>query len=161
FGAQTSVNTAYPALSDALANNAGSASAREVCDAVVALRQQKLPDPMEIPNVGSFFKNPFISVDRGEALRARHEDVPLYPVAVASPERLNAEVVKTSAAWLIEHCGLRGHRMGGAVVSKQHALVITNVHNATHSDVLALADHIQRTVNDTFSIDLEIEPRVL
>ncbi|MEO0435332.1 MAG: UDP-N-acetylmuramate dehydrogenase [Pseudomonadota bacterium] len=161
FDPQQSVNVSYPTLRDALGDKAESVSANDVCEAVVALRKEKLPDPTVIPNVGSFFKNPFITRGRGEELRERFGAIPLYASANTSSGDRQGDVVKTSAAWLIDQCGMRGHRVGGAVVSEKHALVITNDRAATQRDVLALATQIQETVRAAFAVDLEIEPRVL
>lgn len=146
----TALDTSYPALAEQL-NGQAMLSAQQVLDAVIALRRQRLPDPALEPNVGSFFKNPVVAttwlcnVDDGGAM-------PQFP----QPDGR----IKLSAAWLIDHCGLKGLQQGGACISGRHALVITNRGGATQQDVLALAERVVHTVQQRFGLVLEMEPRV-
>lgn len=127
----------------------GDITARTVSDAVVAIRQSRLPDPQRVGNVGSFFKNPVVDEMVIERLRRNAPDLPCWHAATGS---------KVSAAWLIEQCGLKGHVAGRAAVSADHALVIINRGGATGEEILALATKIRSTVEARFGIRLDIEP---
>ena len=131
-------------------NDISSPTAMDVSDAVMALRKRKLPDPVEQGNAGSFFKNPIISL---ELLETFGKDWPNMP-----SHRGQDGLYKIPAAWLIENSGMKGHRIGDASVSLQHALVIVNEGNATGIDVLALRDEIQSRVEREFGLVLEVEP---
>ena len=128
-------------------------SARQVSDAVIRLRQQKLPDPAEIGNAGSFFKNPIVKRSQAAALEKQFFGLPVYPVS--------EKLCKISAAWLIDHCGWKGHREGDAGVSAEHALVLVNHGNASGQELLGLADKIVSSVHTRFGVDLVPEPRVI
>lgn len=149
---EAAVNTRYPALAAALGESSQSATPQQVFDAVVALRRNKLPDPLHEPNAGSFFKNPVISQAAYEAV-ARIAPIPAYP----QPDG----AVKVPAAALIEHCGWKGRRRGDQGVHPQHALVLVNYGNGSGRQLLALAQDIQADVLAVFAIALEIEPRVM
>ena len=129
------------------------ATAIDVSDAVIRLRQSKLPDPSSTGNAGSFFKNPALKQDESEALLARFPELPAWPQDDGS--------IKLSAAWMIEHCGLKGHRTGDAGISDRHALVIVNHGSATGQEIFRLARNIQSTIFDTFGVMLEPEPRIV
>jgi len=147
------LHTTYPVLASVLARfNKGELTARDVFNAVVTIRTEKLPDPDEVPNAGSFFKNPVLDARRAEELQASFPDMPSYPAG-------NGEV-KFPAAWLIDHCGWKGHRGEGVGVHPEHALVLINQGSNKGSAVLALARKIADSVSQTFGIDLVIEPRV-
>jgi UDP-N-acetylmuramate dehydrogenase len=128
-------------------------SAHEVSDAVCRLRRRKLPDPSVTGNAGSFFKNPLVSAELAADLAARFPGLPCWPN--------DDERVKVSAAWMIEHCGLKGLCEGGAAVSERHALVLVNRGAASAADVLSLARKVRETVAERFGLTLEVEPRVL
>jgi UDP-N-acetylmuramate dehydrogenase len=128
-------------------------SARAVSDAVVRLRRRKLPDPAETGNAGSFFKNPVVAPELADALESAHPGLPLW--------RLADGRAKLSAAWMIEHCGLKGFRQGNAAVSGQHALVLLNLGSASGKEIVALAERVQSIVADRFGIMLEPEPRLI
>ncbi|WP_411357909.1 UDP-N-acetylmuramate dehydrogenase [Pseudidiomarina salilacus] len=132
---------------------AGTRSASAIKDAVIQIRQSKLPDPKEIPNAGSFFKNPVISQQQYASLLERYPQAPSYPTADGN--------VKVAAGWLIDTLGLKGFSIGGAAVHTKQALVLINKANATGADILQLANEIKRQVADAFSIELEIEVRLL
>ncbi|MCK5726038.1 MAG: UDP-N-acetylmuramate dehydrogenase [Thiotrichaceae bacterium] len=127
-------------------------TARNISDTIIALRQSKLPDPTIMGNAGSFFKNPIISNNEWQNLVAKYSNLPNYPQADGS--------VKTSAAWLIDQCGWKGHRQGNVGVYKDHALVLVNHGGASGQAVKTLAEDIIRSVKDKFSLVLEAEPRV-
>ena len=128
-------------------------SAKLISDAIIGLRQSKLPDPAKIGNAGSFFKNPVLDLASWEALKANHPDIPGYSQ--------DSGAMKTSAAWLIDSCGWKGHRKGDAGVSDMHALVIVNHANATGAELWAVAQEIMASVEDKFGVVLEAEPRVV
>jgi UDP-N-acetylmuramate dehydrogenase len=120
-----------------------------VRQAVVAIRESKLPDPEKIGNAGSFFVNPYICISHYEGLKKHYPDMPHYPV--------NEEVVKIPAAWLIDRCGLKGKTIGGAAVHEKQPLVILNQNQATGEEIAALAEEICRTVKEKFYIELQPE----
>lgn len=138
----------YPGLAEEL--GATTLTARAVSDAVIRLRRRKLPDPSVTGNAGSFFKNPVVTADEADTLRALHAGLPSWPAADGQ--------VKLSAAWLIEFCGLKGRKAGGARVSEQHALVLVNEGGASGRDIKALAGVVQEAVYETFGVRLEPEP---
>ncbi len=128
--------------------------ARAVFDAVSALRRRKLPDPVVTGNAGSFFKNPIVHDTQAAFIRDHHPALPSWPA-------MDESHVKLSAAWLVEQCGLKGYRVGDAGVSDRHALVLVNHGSASGRQILAVAQHVQRTVEARFGVQLEPEPRVL
>lgn len=129
-----------------------SPTAKQVSDAVIRIRQRKLPDPNIIGNSGSFFKNPLVSQEIADQLAREFTDMPVYPAG---------KDTKLSAAWMIEKCGWKGRSMGGAAVSEQHALVLVNRGQATGAEILELADAIRESVRKRFGITLEPEPLIV
>jgi UDP-N-acetylmuramate dehydrogenase len=125
-------------------------SAQAIFDAVVSVRRAKLPDPLELGNAGSFFKNPVVDAAPFAALLEREPGLVSYP----QPDGR----VKLAAGWLIDRCGWKGRALGAAAVHDRQALVIVNRGGATGADVLALAAAIQRDVAARFGVDLEPEP---
>jgi UDP-N-acetylmuramate dehydrogenase len=120
-----------------------------VREAIIAIRESKLPNPEIIGNAGSFFTNPYICIAHYEGLKKYYPDIPCYPV--------NDEVVKVSAAWLIDQCGLKGKTCGGAAIYEKQALIIVNQGNATGKDIADLAEIVCREVKKKFSIELQPE----
>lgn len=149
--AQVEIN--YADLKSAFAHQAQPPSAQEVADAVIAIRRRKLPDPNDIGNVGSFFKNPMVSQLQAKNLSLLHPDLPQYPVDASHHDQC-----KISAAWLIERCGFKGARRGDVGVHDGHALVLVNHGGGTGREILALAHEIQQAVVAKFGIFLEPEP---
>ena len=125
----------------------------QVSQAICAIRREKLPDPAELGNAGSFFKNPLVSAELAASLRAEHADLVAYPQADGQ--------VKLAAGWLIERAGWKGFREGDAGVHHLQALVLVNHGQASGQQLLALAQRIQADIRRRFAVDLEIEPRVL
>lgn len=123
---------------------------REVADKVIALRNSKLPDPAIVGSAGSFFKNPVVNAYwfREDVLTV-HPEVPFYELPDGK--------VKIPAGWLIEHSGLKGHRIGGAQVWPEQCLVIANVDEATSSDVVRLSEFVRRRVARDFNVQLQPE----
>jgi UDP-N-acetylmuramate dehydrogenase len=126
---------------------------KDVSNAVTAIRQSKLPDPKELGNSGSFFKNPIISRAEFEKAYALHPTMPHYIV--------NDSQVKVPAGWLIEQCGFKGKRFGDAGVHARQALVLVNYGNATGQEILNLSKNIQDTVYTTFGIQIEAEVNII
>jgi UDP-N-acetylmuramate dehydrogenase len=125
-------------------------TALEVADAVMAIRRAKLPDPAELGNAGSFFKNPLVSRERHSELAAEHSGLVGYSQDDGR--------VKLAAGWLIDRAGWKGKHMGGAAVFEKQALVLVNLGHATSGDVIALARAIQADVRARFGVELEPEP---
>lgn len=124
----------------------------EVARAVIAIRQEKLPDPATLPNAGSFFKNPVVTERRFAELEKRFPDLISYK---------DPNGVKLAAGWLIEACGWKGYRNGEVGVHSRQALVLINLGQASGGDILDLAASIAATVKEKFGVTLEIEPRVI
>lgn len=125
----------------------------DVSRAVCAIRSAKLPDPAQLGNAGSFFKNPVISGEAAAALRSRYPGLVGYPQADGQ--------VKLAAGWLIEQAGWKGFREGDAGVHDRQALVLVNHGRARGAEILALAQRIQADIAARFGVVLEIEPNVL
>lgn len=125
---------------------------QDVSEAVIAIRKSKLPDPKEIGNSGSFFKNPVISKALFESLRAIYPDIPNFFVS--------DDLIKVPAGWLIEQCGFKGKRIGDAGVHEKQALVLVNYGNASGQEIYKLAQNIQKTIQKKFGIALEIEVNI-
>ena len=124
-------------------------SLQTVREAVIAVRESKLPDPKITGNAGSFFMNPFINMEYFQDLKKLYPDIPHYPVS--------EKMVKIPAAWLIEQCGLKGKTVGGAAVHEKHALVIINKNHATGKEIASLAEEICKAVKEKFDIALQPE----
>jgi UDP-N-acetylmuramate dehydrogenase len=147
------INTSYGALSQELEQRGiNDPGIRDVRQAVVAIRQKKLPDPEIIGNAGSFFKNPVVSLDTFERLQKAH------PGLVAFPEQAK---MKLAAGWLIEQAGWKGYRKGDAGVHDRQALVLVNHGNASGREVAALGMAIKASVMEQFSVELETEVNII
>ncbi|ERI51551.1 UDP-N-acetylenolpyruvoylglucosamine reductase [Pseudomonas sp. EGD-AK9] len=128
-------------------------TASDVSRAICAIRSEKLPDPAELGNAGSFFKNPLVSNAVAERIRAEHADLVGYPAGEG--------LLKLAAGWLIERAGWKGFRDGDAGVHRLQALVLVNYGQASGEQLLALARRIQADIQARFGVELEIEPNVL
>lgn len=126
---------------------------RKVSDAVIQIRRSKLPDPDELGNAGSFFKNPVISRDHYELLRKSFDDIPCYP--------LDESQVKVPAGWLIEKAGWKGKRVGNCGMHAAQALVLVNYGGATGDELYAHALRVQDSVHELFGISLEQEVNLI
>jgi UDP-N-acetylmuramate dehydrogenase len=126
---------------------------KDVSQAVINIRQSKLPDPMDIGNAGSFFKNPVIESDFYESLQAAFEKIPGYKV--------DEDTTKISAAWMIDHCGWKGKKFGDIGVHDKQALVLVNHGNGTGKEILELSQDIQKSVFKTFGVQLETEVNIV
>ncbi|MFY8274470.1 UDP-N-acetylmuramate dehydrogenase [Pseudoalteromonas sp. SSDWG2] len=126
---------------------------QQVFEAVVAVRQSKLPDPKELANCGSFFKNPILSVNTVKRLQTLHPNIPCYDV--------DQRHKKVAAGWLIEQAGLKGHAIGDIAVHDKQALVLVNRGKGTPTQLLAMIEHVQRCVLTKFGVALEHEVRLM
>ncbi|WP_121667757.1 UDP-N-acetylmuramate dehydrogenase [Mesonia aquimarina] len=126
---------------------------KSIAEAVIAIRQEKLPNPSEIGNSGSFFKNPIISTKFFKKLQQQYPEIPFY--------KLSSTEIKVPAGWLIEQAGFKGIKRGDAGVHKRQALVLVNYGTATGEEILALAKEIQQTIQDKFNILLEMEVNII
>lgn len=150
-----SVKTSYGAIQEVLATKGiTQPSIRDVADAVIEIRKSKLPDPKEIGNSGSFFKNPTVSASEASRLMAEFPGIPNYPVEGSTE-------VKFPAGWFIEKAGWKGFRRGDAGVHAKQALVLVNYGEATGAEILALSEEIKQSIKDTFGVSLETEVNIL
>ena len=131
----------------------GEPSLRSVRQAVIRIRTEKLPDPAILGNAGSFFKNPVISVEYFNVLKASFPEIPGYPDKKGS--------VKLAAGWLIEQCGWKGFRKGDAGVHNKQSLVLVNHGNASGLEILELSEKISQSVYEKFNVKLEREVQVI
>jgi UDP-N-acetylmuramate dehydrogenase len=147
------VNTTYGALQQTLSQHGVyEPSIRDVSDAVIQIRQSKLPDPYVIGNAGSFFKNPIITMEHYQLLKKAYPEIPGY-----SP--VNQEV-KVPAGWLIERCGWKGKRFNNVGVHEQQALVLVNYGGGKGDEILLLGEKIKRSVEEKFAIKLMSEVNI-
>jgi UDP-N-acetylmuramate dehydrogenase len=127
--------------------------AQTIFDWVCDIRRAKLPDPRQIGNAGSFFKNPVVSAEQCRDIIGRDPSVVHYPLPDGS--------AKLAAGWLIDACGWKGKSIGQAGVYERQALVLVNRGGAIGAEVLTLARAIQESVYGRFGIRLEPEPVIL
>jgi UDP-N-acetylmuramate dehydrogenase len=125
-------------------------SARQISDAVIAIRRRKLPDPAVIGNAGSFFKNPLVPAEQQQAMLRQHPNLVSYAQADGS--------YKLAAGWMIDQCGWKGRKVGAAGVYEKQALVLVNHGGADGDEIWQLAQAIQADVSAHFGVQLEAEP---
>lgn len=148
------LNTDYGAIFEVLqSKNIETPTIKEISEAVIEIRRSKLPDPNVLGNAGSFFKNPVISATHYKMLKEKFPDIRSYIV--------DEEHVKVPAGWLIDSLGWKGKRHGNAGVHVKQALVLVNHGNATGEEILELSRSIQKSVLDTYMIELETEVNIL
>lgn len=148
------INASYGAIQSKLEeNHIVKPGIKDISDAVISIRKSKLPDPQEIGNSGSFFKNPVISSEHFAVIEKKFNDVPHYVISGTE--------VKVPAGWLVEQCGFKGKRIGDAGVHKYQALVLVNYDKATGLEILELARNIKEAVRIEFHIDLEMEVNII
>jgi len=148
------INTSYgDILAELEKNNITNPGLKDVSNAVIAIRQSKLPDPKELGNSGSFFKNPIVLKSDFEAIHKKFPEMKFYEVSETE--------VKVPAGWLIEQAGFKGKRFGDAGIHKNQALVLVNYGNATGQEILAVSRTVQKTVFETFAIHIEAEVNVI
>ena len=144
------LKTSYGAIQEELGSK--TVTPKSISEAVISIRERKLPDPKVIGNSGSFFKNPIIKEEEFKILQKKYPNLPFY-------ETDNSEV-KIPAGWLIESLGYKGYKKGDAGVHKDQALVLVNHGNASGHEILELSQELQKKVKETFNIDLEIEVNI-
>jgi len=145
--------TNYGSINEALEESGiTNPSIQDVSNAVIRIRQQKLPDPRELGNSGSFFKNPLISAGAFQELQKEYPEMPHY--------KISENEFKIPAGWLIDRAGFKGFREGDAGVHKNQALVLVNYGTATGSEILNLAQKIQDKIHSQFKIALEPEVNI-
>ncbi|MEJ2155217.1 MAG: UDP-N-acetylmuramate dehydrogenase [Desulfobacteraceae bacterium] len=142
----------YTGVGEAVAK-IGPPNLANVRQAVIDLRRKKIPDPVDLGNAGSFFKNPIVSAGTLKALLKKYPHLPHFPQ--------NGNRFKLAAGWLIDQCGWKGKSLGDAAVHHQHALVLVNRGNATGREILQLSNKIVQSVSARFGIALEREVRVV
>ena len=145
----THFKIAYGDLKTVLGDN--TLSLKAVSDAVIKIRTSKLPNPAEIGNAGSFFKNPVIPVHQFRTLLEKYLELPSYPAP-------SSDMVKIPAGWLIEKAGWKGYRKGNIGVHEKQALVLVNYGGGKGSEIYQLALDIKADVFEKFGV--EIEPEV-
>lgn len=143
-------HVAYGAIQETLAAmNVETLSIKAISDAVISIRQSKLPNPAEIGNAGSFFKNPEIPKEQYDLLKEKFPSIPSYPV--------NEKTVKVPAGWLIEQAGWKGQRFGDVGVHTKQALVLVNYGGGKGNEIKELSQKIQNSVVEQFGIQLHAE----
>jgi UDP-N-acetylmuramate dehydrogenase len=148
------LHIAYGAIKDTLhAMHIEKPGPREVSQAVISIRQSKLPDPKVLGNAGSFFKNPEISLDQFQEFIAANPNAPHYKVG--------EHHMKIPAGWLIEQCGWKGKVVGNTGSHKDQALVLVNYGQATGNEIVQLSRDIQASVKSRFNIELEAEVNII
>lgn len=126
---------------------------KQIFEEVCSVRSSKLPNPDEFGNAGSFFKNPIVSAEQFDKIKAKFPTIPNYPQADGR--------VKLAAGWLIDQAGLKGFQVGGAAVHTQQALVLINKEHATGTDVVKLAKAVRYQVRETFGVEIQPEVRFM
>ena len=121
---------------------------------IIQTRLAKLPEVGKVGSAGSFFMNPFVPEEQAKALLAQYPDMPHFQSPITNHQ---SPMIKIPAAWLIEQCGYKGKRLGGAQVWPKQALVIVNAEHATAQDIMDLAEAIRLSVKEKFNIDLHPE----
>jgi UDP-N-acetylmuramate dehydrogenase len=147
-------NTSYGAIELELqAMGVKELSIRAISRAVINIRRSKLPDPVEIGNAGSFFKNPEIKEDSFKILKNDFPEIVGY--------KLPNSNIKLAAGWLIERCGWKGYRLGDAGCHARQALVLVNYGNANGEEIYSLSEQIIKTVHEKFGVLLEREVNII
>jgi UDP-N-acetylmuramate dehydrogenase len=148
------VNTSYGAIETRLKEmGISSPTIKDVSAAVIHIRKSKLPDPAEIGNSGSFFKNPVVNKEKFESLKKRYPALANYPI--------DENNIKLAAGWLIDNAGWKGKTLGNYGVHKDQALVLVNYGGATGSDIYQLSRDILASIKDLYDIELEREVNVI
>lgn len=147
------LHTQYGAIEEVLCKrHITTPTPQQLSEVVIAIRQRKLPNPAEVGNCGSFFKNPILPKEKYIELQQQYPQIPSYKV-----DDLN---VKVPAGWLIDTCGLKGYRVGDAGVHTEQALVLVNYGKATGKEILAVAHYVKDQVFEKFGVALEFEVNI-
>lgn len=149
----------YKAIEDYLKRNQiEDLSPLSIREAVSKIREEKLPDPLKVPNVGSFYKNPIVSETTLNRLLSRYENMPYFE---DSSKNSKTKKYKLAAGWLIDQAGLKGYSRYGFMIYPKNALVITKIKDsANFCDLMKFSKIIAKKVKDQFGVELEIEPEI-
>ncbi|WP_107039278.1 UDP-N-acetylmuramate dehydrogenase [Brumimicrobium mesophilum] len=148
------LNTSYGAIEEELkARDISQPTIKDVSDAIISIRQSKLPDPKKIGNAGSFFKNPVIPLKQYLKLQLRYSEIPAYKV--------DEQNVKVPAGWLIDQSGWKGKTFGDFGVHKRQALVLVNYKDATGKEIYDLSENIIQDISERYGINLEREVNII
>lgn len=148
------LNTAYGAIEEELDKmNLDTITIKDVSQAVIAIRSSKLPNPKEIGNAGSFFKNPVVPIEVYNKIKEHYNNAPCYPI--------NESEVKVPAGWLIESAGWKGKNLGNYGVHAKQALVLVNYGGAHGQQIYDLSSSIIRDIKEKFGIELEREVNII
>jgi len=151
---EPSFNLSYGKVQEVIdAHFEGVVSVKTVSAAICSIRESKLPNPTEIGNSGSFFKNAFIKASHYKTLASLYDNIPHYPAEY--------DMVKIPSAWLIEQCGWKGKVVGNTGTYKNHSLVLVNHGNASGQEIYELSEAIVKSVKDKFDITLMREVNVV
>lgn len=142
----------YGTLPDELANY-NTVQMATIREAVINIRKRKLPDPEQLGNAGSFFKNPVVPAHKAYEIQQSYQDMPVFD----EPN----DHKKIPAAWLIEKCGWKGYKSGDAGVHEHHPLILVNYGKASGRELLELAREIQQSITEHFGIELQFEVNVV
>ncbi|MBX2847504.1 MAG: UDP-N-acetylmuramate dehydrogenase [Acidiferrobacterales bacterium] len=145
------VNFCYPSLAQFLSDT-NAPTAKNIFDAVVAIRSEKLPSPDKIPNLGSFFKNPIVDTKQYQRLKENYPDMVCYA---------HEDGYKLAAAWLIDRAGWKDKKINKVRVHQQQALVIINPQKVEGVEILNFANRLRSNIHQKFGITLEIEPTII
>ena len=148
------INTSYGDINDELKkSNIYNPTIKDISRVVSDIRRRKLPDPKQIGNAGSFFKNPIISKEKLNWIEKHHRDVPSY--------KIDKNEYKIPAAWLIETAGLKGKKFGKFGIHKSQPLVLVNYGGAKGGDIYKLSLSIKEIIKKIFKIELETEVNII
>ena len=149
-----SINTSYGGVNEELKKlNINNPTIKDISKVVCNIRRRKLPDPEQIGNAGSFFKNPIISKEKLNWIEKHHKDVPSY--------KIDQDYFKIPAAWLIETAGLKGKKFGKFGIHKSQPLVLVNYGGAKGEDIYKLSLSIKQIIKKIFKIELETEVNII
>jgi UDP-N-acetylmuramate dehydrogenase len=148
------LNTSYGAIESELERRGiSNPGIKDVSDVVIHIRNTKLPNPAELGNAGSFFKNPVVSKDTFDKLSSEYPEMPHYP--------LNDGMIKLAAGWLIEQAGWKGKRVGNCGMHEKQALVLVNYGNASGEEIYEHSESVLTSVEEKFGISLEREVNII
>jgi UDP-N-acetylmuramate dehydrogenase len=145
----------YPALQERLAMVSPSdLNSAIIAQAIIDIRRSKLPNPDDIPNAGSFFKNPIVSSECYYAIKRQ------YPQVVAYEQETQPQTYKLAAGWLLDHAGWKGTEVNGVAMHKDQALVLTNPQRLSGANLLAFVAQVTADIREKYTLELEVEPRI-
>ena len=148
------VNISYGAIASELRERGiSNPTIKDVSDVVIHIRNSKLPNPAELGNAGSFFKNPIVSQKTFERLNAENSEIPHYP--------MNDGSIKLAAGWLIEQAGWKGIKVGNCGMHKKQALVLVNYGAATGEEIFNHSETVLHSVKEKFGVTLEREVNII